>query len=205
MRSREKQAALAILLLERRARAGLAAAVGLALGFDVPDALKAAVLQNVASQALKKARKLGRATAGKLITSEEFEASAARFTIDDAPASSAAEAIARRWVKATHEARIAGLSEDDVDDAGRNAAIDAAESIAENEALDAASDEVMRVSREAHELGLTVTTTWIAEFVKNTCERCEDLDGEERTLPDEFEELPPLHPHCGCGLMTDIS
>jgi uncharacterized glyoxalase superfamily protein PhnB len=204
-KSRTTKAALAILLLQRRSRKGVATAVGLALAFDLPDALKAAVIQNVASQALKKARALGRKTADKLIASEGFEASAARFGIDDMSAASAGERISRRWVKATHEARISGLSGDDVDDAGHDAAIDAAETVGENEALDAASDEVMRVSREAHEAGLTVTMTWAAEFTKGTCERCEDLDGEERTLPDEFEDEPPLHPRCACHLLSDIS
>lgn len=44
---------------------------------------------------------------------------------------------------------------------------------------------------------------WDAAFDKNTCEYCEDLDGEIRAPGEPFDDdcfHPPLHPYCRCAV-----
>lgn len=201
-RAARLRAATAILVLDRKSRLALAAALGLALRLDAPDLLTADAILVVAKVALGKVRAAGRVSALRLFAGDAITTtSSAR--IDDAAARSAAKALRRRWIDAVREARVGGLSSEEVARAGRVALLDYADVLATNEALAAASDEVASMARAASDAGLTVTLTWSAELDARTCERCEELDNEERMLPDEFDDLPPLHPRCRCHILSE--
>jgi hypothetical protein len=205
-----RNAARAVVTLQARASRGVSAAVKVPLDVDGPDVVKSALVAGVAFTALSKARALGRSAAPALISvPEEIVdiASANASTVLSADASVArasAERLARRWSKAVADARASGSLEEQAQIEGRAELTSAANLYAEHEALDALNNEVSRLSRVAHESGLDVVMTWSADLDKRTCEKCDELNGEERTLPDEFDDLPPLHPSCRCHVLSEV-
>jgi hypothetical protein len=201
----------ALLLLEARSQRGLTAALALALSLESPDLLKAATITSISRQALTKIRRLGRSAAPKLYYAppevEELALSTgASAVLEDARAVDFAAAnLAKRWSTAVREARNEGSPEWEAQSEGRKALAVSAEMTASNEALGSMSSEASRVGKLAHSAGFKVSMTWQADLDKLTCGKCDHLDGEERTLPDEFDALPPLHPRCRCHVLTDIT
>jgi hypothetical protein len=179
--------------------AALSPTLSLALGFS---AARPTLIAAIATRAVFRVRKLGRETASELldvpasvldVASVHAEAAS---VADALAASRAGESLALRWSKLVSEARAEGLADSEAQGFARKELASSVNLTATTEALTALGDEVARVSRQAHVAGLTVTMTWSAELDKRTCPKCDELDGEERTLPDEFNDLPPLHPRC---------
>ena len=117
----------------------------------------------------------------------------------------AAANMTKRWATAVVEARANGSPEWVAQSEGRSALAKSAEMTASYEALSAMSDETSRVGILAHRAGYKVVSTWQAALDKQTCDKCDHLDGEERTFPDEFDALPPIHNRCRCHILTDVS
>lgn len=76
--------------------------------------------------------------------------------------------------------------------------------MATTEAVDAWSDETSRLNDLAEAAGVEIIETWSAILDSHTCKACRALDGDMVTRPDRFEDLPPLHPHCRCIVLTEI-
>jgi hypothetical protein len=191
-----------VLLLERKARRGLTAALALSLS-TAPIELQAAAVATIARVALLKIRLLARRSAEALIETPysipELSARGVSYSVafDSQAAAKAADRLAHRWSMALRD----GLT-----DAGARAELSSAANLtASYEAVSALNEEVSRIGLAAHASGLTVIETWNAKLSKGTCETCEGLDNEERTLPDTFDDRPPLHPNCNCAVMTEIS
>ena len=133
-------------------------------------------------------------------------ATGASTALEDARAVDvAAENLASRWSKTIEESRAEGSSEWVARSEARKVLATSAELTASNEALGAMNQEVYRVGVLAHNAGLKVSMIWQAELDKRTCDVCDHLNGEERVMPDEFDDLPPLHPRCRCHVLTDVS
>lgn len=80
-----------------------------------------------------------------------------------------------------------------------------ANTIARTETIRAANAGQQEIWRQAAEQGVidheTVERVWISSGDDNTCDECDDLDGETAELGEEFMPgvfHPPLHPNCRC-------
>ena len=78
-----------------------------------------------------------------------------------------------------------------------------AELISRTEIMDAANSGLAESWSAAQEAGLlpeNATKVWIA--ASGACDECEELDGEEVTLDEDFssgDDMPPAHPACRCS------
>lgn len=81
---------------------------------------------------------------------------------------------------------------------------DRADLIARTEIMDAANQGFLQGLSQAQDAGLLpedATKQWIA--TSGCCDECDDLDGEEVLLDEDFssgDDSPPAHPRCRCAL-----
>lgn len=200
-RKRDLEIAAAILLLQRRAKRGVLAAVQ-AIGVPVLSRLSVASAEHVLSAVSDKAILALRGTArsgarGISVLPEEFvTASFVALPEDVAAAHRAGLYVSVRWPTVLEAA--------DGDVKKAVAALrPRIEQTAATEAMDAWNSEVSHLSARAYAAGLTVTDTWRA--LLDACDACSDLDGQRRVRPDTFEDEPPLHRSCFCWLDSDYA
>jgi hypothetical protein len=211
---REKEAAVAaaLLLLERRAKRGLRAAVDVPAAhyamFRAGNAALEAAVRKSSEVAVLRLREGARASArgswsalvgldpvGPVVLAGDVKA-----------ADAAADSIASAWRSEVDAAEQA--AEDaplaDVYGTAREAVVSAVERVAVTESFDAYNDEVVRQNNAAYARGVALTERWEAAFDDRVCDACAAMSGEERTRPDYFSRTPPLHPNCRCYLVTRL-
>lgn len=113
-------------------------------------------------------------------------------TTEQAIKDAVANALAGDGVDAAYDDILAAVGDED-----------RAEMIARTEVMDAANEGLAQSWDQAQEEGLLPDNTmkeWIA--TSEACPECDDVDGEQVALDDDFSvgDDPPLHPNCRCTM-----
>jgi hypothetical protein len=193
-RKREIEVAAAIILLQRRAKRALRAAM---TGVGLPLLLRASanqapnIVTTVTSKSIVLARTTARADVRKIsvLPAEIKVATGREATVDAARAIRAGTSLGEQWAKVLEEA------EGDAK-AAAEALGSRLDRTATTEVMSAWNTEALSLSTRAHAAGYVVTDSWHA--LLDACDECWELDGQTRTRPDTFAESCPLHIRCRC-------
>lgn len=123
--------------------------------------------------------------------------------VDRARAEKSADSLAAQWGKSRQVALADGATEHEATAHATDVLDSAADRTAVTEAADALNDEIARANEEARRGGYIVVETWSSILDSRTCPECDALNGRQKRSPERFDP-PPIHSRCRCLIDTEI-